>query len=151
MGDEVVNLVTELVRQDPDQVAQEVAEQKHHGERLLAMMAKGYREKLLKLFSKVYYSVCNVTMSSMTTKIVDGKWVRVPEIKCRMFKRFPSSLTYLAYYEQIQDPVSLAQIGQHMQGGPTKSYPNLQTFVQDWCKMFRNACSFNMPGSKIYQ
>ncbi|KAK1223967.1 zinc finger protein [Marasmius sp. AFHP31] len=151
MGDEVVNLVTELVRQDPDQVAREMAEQERHGERLLMVMAKDYREKLLKLFSKVYKSVCNVTTGSMLTKTVDGKRVRVPKLKCRMFKQLPSSLTYPAYYEQIQDPISLAQIGQQMRGGPTKSYPNLQTSVHDWCKMFTNARSFNMPGSEIYQ
>ncbi|KAL0058465.1 hypothetical protein AAF712_014851 [Marasmius tenuissimus] len=47
LGNEVVNLVTELVKQDPDQLAQEVAEQEHHGERLLAMMAQDYPTVLL--------------------------------------------------------------------------------------------------------
>ena len=90
-GREVVDLVRDIVRNDPDQVAREEAEREQAGERLLARAARQQRELYSRVFEEVYDAVCSQETGGLMVRIVKGVRTSVPEPKARLFMRLPQA------------------------------------------------------------
>lgn len=65
-----------------------------------------------------------------------------------VFQLLPSRRQYPNYYEIIETPIDLKMIAGKVQGG---EYADLAGLERDMISMFRNACTFNEPGSQIYK
>ncbi|CAL8069132.1 unnamed protein product [Orchesella dallaii] len=65
-----------------------------------------------------------------------------------VFQLLPSRKQYPNYYEIIENPIDLKMIAIRIQGG---EYASLNDLERDLVTMFRNACTFNEPGSQIYK
>ncbi|KAL0058484.1 Protein polybromo-1 [Marasmius tenuissimus] len=150
-GMEVVNVVSELVRNDPDQIACDQAERERVGERLLAQMAKQQREAYSHVFEEVYTAVCSEETGNTMVRTVKGVRSTVTEPKARWFMQLPQEQAWPLYYQVIEkkNAISISQIAQGMRAGPTESYQDLQEFAKDWRRLFNNARTFNEPNSDI--
>lgn len=65
-----------------------------------------------------------------------------------VFQLLPSRRQYPNYYDIIESPIDLKMIATKIQGG---EYTSIQEMERDLTTMFRNACTFNEPGSQIYR
>lgn len=65
-----------------------------------------------------------------------------------VFQLLPSRRQYPNYYEIIENPIDLKMIASRIQNG---DYTSLADLERDLVSMFRNACTFNEPGSQIYK
>ncbi|KAK2717362.1 hypothetical protein QYM36_006224 [Artemia franciscana] len=64
------------------------------------------------------------------------------------FLRQPSKADYPDYYELIQNPIDLEQIGTKVRGN---QYSTLDELLKDMVIMFDNACKYNEPESQLYR
>ncbi|CAG0881534.1 unnamed protein product [Darwinula stevensoni] len=91
-------------------------------------------EKLENLLEELLVAV----MEAVDT---EGRNLSVP------FQLLPSRKHYPSYYRVIENPVDLKRIAMKIQG---KEYASLAEMEKDLQLMVKNACTFNQPGSQIF-
>ena len=72
---------------------------------------------------------------------------------CQMFLELPSSEQYPDYYQHIEAPIALAQIGERLEassqpGGAYADY-DISAFRRDVKLLRSNACTYNQLGSQV--
>ncbi|KAE9393458.1 hypothetical protein BT96DRAFT_1023009 [Gymnopus androsaceus JB14] len=139
-GQNVVEAIQEVLPRFPDQnqLAKDAQMRERALKALLGMAKRDLREKISKISE-----ACFAAVESHRRTADD------PTQVCQLFKHLPRKNRYPDYYEQIANPISMANIRSNVKRGTI--YTSVTHYSNDWHLMFSNARQYNMDGSQIYE
>ena len=88
------------------------------------------------------------TLSERIHDLLETKTDEDGRYLCDIFLDLPSREDYPDYYEMIKDPRCLNQVAERID---SQSYTSLQELISDYELIFKNAMTYNVEGSMIYE